>query len=106
MKYTKLRKIITTALRNNDLADKITKVYSDKSIKLDIEQIVDLVESSNIDVIVIETMTEKSIDKVSDKEAFEVMADFFLSIRENLKSLTKLLKTLGFQAQVEKTNTP
>ena len=104
LSYYKLRKILSFVLKNEVLRKTLEDMLSGKEVKITEMGLLDLLESANLDIQIIEILTEKKADKLTAEEGLEVLAGFFTNIAGSYQSFQKLLSSFGFQLQT-KTNT-
>jgi hypothetical protein len=103
--YAKLRKVLSLFLKNPILRDGIQELISGKEKELDELGFLDLLDKSQVDVELLEILTEKKTGEISAEEAIGVFADFFCSIKASWQKLKPLLSGLGLRVESKLTTT-
>ena len=103
--YAKLRKVLSLFLKNPILRDGLQELISGKEQELDELGFLDLLDESQVDVELLEILTEKKASEISAEDAIGVFADFFCSIKGSWQKLKPLLSGLGLKVEAELTTT-
>jgi len=103
--YAKLRKVLSLFLKNSVLRDGMKELIEGKEKELDELGFLDLLDKSQVDVELLEILTEQEASDVSAEDAIGVFADFFCSIKASWQKLKPLLSSLGLKVEAELTTT-
>jgi hypothetical protein len=99
--YSKLRKVLSLFLKNPILRDGIKELIEGKEQELDELGFLDLLDKSQVDVELLEILTEKKVSDIPAEDAIGVFADFFYSIKGSWSRLKPLLSSLGLKVETE-----
>lgn len=102
--YSKLRKVLSLFLKNPILRESIKELIEGKEQELDEIGFLDLLDKSQVDLEILEILTERKASDIPADEAIKVFADFFFSIKASWQKLKPLLSSLGLKAEAELTS--
>jgi len=103
--YAKLRKVLSLFLKNPILRDCIKELIEGKEQELDELGFLDLLDKSQVDMELLEILTEKEVSDIPAEDAIGVFADFFCSIKASWQKLKPLLSGLGLKVESSLTTT-
>jgi hypothetical protein len=103
--YSKLRKVLSLFLKNPILRDGLQELISGKEQELDELGFLDLLDKSQVDLELLEILTEKKASDILADDAIGVFADFFCSIKASWQKLKPLLSSLGLKVETSLTST-
>jgi len=101
LSYSKFRKIGSLLIKNEILRDSLQDLLEGKEVGITELGLLDMLEKAELDIQIIEILTDSNYEDISAEEGMKILLDFFLSIKNSFQSLKKLLLSLGFNLQAK-----